>query len=326
MNASIVIPAYNAEKTLGECLNALQKQESAGEFEVIVVDDGSTDNSHSIAKEFAKKDNRFSLIRQKNSGPASARNAGAKIAKHEIIVFLDSDCVAEKNWLEEMLKPFADRNVVGVQGAYKSMQKEIIAQFNQLEIEQRYEIMQKQKTIDWIGSYSAAYRKEVFLKEGGFDEGFLTSSGEDPDLSYTLSEKGYRLVFDPKAVVFHYHPSTLLKYLKTKYYRAFWRVRLYKKHKGKIFSDSYTPHEIKLQIACFYAAVLLIALSFFIKELFFGGTIMLFLIIVLSIPFSVWAFSKNRLVAIIAPVIIFLRTAAFGLGLLAGLQDRRVAK
>ena len=326
MNASMIVPAYNAEKTLGECLNALQKQDFSEEFEILVVDDGSTDKTAEIAKNFSKKNKKIKLIRQRNSGPAAARNRGAKQAKGEIIVFLDSDCISEKNWLEEMLKPFSDKKVVGVQGAYKSRQKEIIAQFGQLEIEQRYEKMQKQKSIDWIGSYSAAYRKEIFLQEKGFDEGFLTSSGEDPDLSYTLSEKGNRLVFNPKAVVFHYHPSTIWKYLKTKYYRAVWRVRLYKKHSKKVIEDSYTPQELKLQIACFFAGIIFLFFSLFFKQFLSLSRIFFLLVIVLALPFSFWAYKKKPFIAIIAPIIIFLRTAAFSFGLIAGMLDKKVSE
>ena len=326
MNASIVIPAYNAEKTLGECINALQKQDFSEEFEVIVVDDGSTDKTAEIVKDFSKKNKKIKLIQQKNSGPATARNRGAMLAKSEIILFLDADCIAEKQWLKEMLKPFSDKQVSGVQGAYKSKQKELIAQFSQLEIEHRYAMMQKQKSIDWVGSYSAAYRKKIFLQEKGFDEGFLTSSGEDPELSFKLAEKGHRLVFNPKAIVFHYHQSSLWKYLKTKYYRGFWRVRLYKKHAKKIFADSYTPQEIKFQIIFFYLGVLLLLDSIFFREAFFYSGIFFFLIIASSLPFSFFALKKYPAVTIVAPIIIFFRTIAFSFGLLAGALNKRVLK
>ena len=147
MKASIIIPAYNNEKTIQECLRAC-KQQTVKPLEIIVIDDGSTDRT----MELAKSENVI-VFSQKNSGPAKARNLGAEKSKGDILIFTDSDCVPEKNWLKEMLSPFKDKEVVGVQGAYKSKQKSIIAKFNQLEIEERYERMKKSKEIDWFGSY-----------------------------------------------------------------------------------------------------------------------------------------------------------------------------
>jgi glycosyltransferase involved in cell wall biosynthesis len=86
---SVIVPAYNAESTIGKCLDALERQNiPRDEYEVIVVDDGSTDNMPGIVKRFPVK-----YISQQNKGPASARNRGAGEAKGEIILFTDSDCV-----------------------------------------------------------------------------------------------------------------------------------------------------------------------------------------------------------------------------------------
>lgn len=245
MKASIIIPAYNAEKTIGNCLKALQNQSfPRKEFEVIVVDDGSTDETAAIASSFRGT----IVLRQKNAGPAVARNAGAKKASGEILVFTDSDCLPEKNWLEEMLRPFKDSQIVGVQGAYKTRQKNWVARFVQFEIEERYERMKKREFIDFIGSYSAAYRRDAFLKVHGFDEKFRIASGEDPDLSFRIAKAGGKMVFNPKAVLFHSHPESIGKYWKTKFYRAYWRVRLYEKNPQKMKKDSYTPGGFKFQM------------------------------------------------------------------------------
>ena len=296
-------------------MNAVLKQVFTREFEVIVVNDGSTDRTGKIAEAFVEEDKRFRLISQENSGPAGARNNGARNARNEIIVFLDSDCVPEKNWLEEMVKPFSDRNVAGVQGAYRSRQKELIAVFGQIEIEHRYELMKKSRKVDWIGSYSAAYKKSIFLEEGGFDEAYRIASGEDPDFSYTLSENGYRLVFNQNAIVWHYHPASLPKYLRAKFYRGYWRVRLYRKHLGKMVSDSYTPQEIKLQIMCFYSGIVFLGISFFSAQFLYLGAALLGMIVLLAIPFYLWAMKRNAGAGMTAPIIILLRTIAYSCGM-----------
>ncbi len=157
VKASVVIAAMNAEKSIGKCLDSLEGQSFRG-FEVIVVDDGSSDRTAEIAEGFPNA----RVLRQKHAGPAVGRNRGAAEAKGSIVVFTDSDCVLDRRWLEEMIRPFDDRSLAGVQGRYKSRQKSIIARLIQLEIERSYEKMAKREFIDFMGTYSAAYRKSMF--------------------------------------------------------------------------------------------------------------------------------------------------------------------
>lgn len=321
MRASVVIPAYNAEKTIAKCLESLQGQ-SSRDFEIIVVDDGSKDRTAEIAKGFS----RARVFREKNAGPAVARNNGAKKALGEIIVFTDSDCVADKNWLKEMLEPFKDAKIAGVQGRYKSRQKELVARLIQLEIEQRYEKMKRRKSIDFIGTYSAAYRKSVFAEMHGFDTSFPIASGEDTDLSFRMSKAGYKMVFKPEAIIFHTHPTSLWKYLKVKYYRAFWRTKVYKRHRGKMVSDSYTSQMVKVQAGLFYLLFPLAIVALFAPQFAFllgANALLLFLA---TLPFAAWAFSKDKTVAVVSPFVIVLRAAMFGFGLAAGTLREALGK
>ncbi|MFH0970334.1 MAG: glycosyltransferase [Candidatus Diapherotrites archaeon] len=329
-SVSVIIPAYNAEKTLPSCVDALLQQTVLPD-EIILVDDGSTDHTTIIAESYST----IILIKQTNQGPAKARNNGAKHAKGDIIFFLDSDCVPEKNFIHEMLLPFHDEKVVGVQGAYRTRQQSWVARFDQLDIEYRYTHLQRAKKMDWIGSYAAAYHRKTFIAEKGFDETFPRASGEDAELSYRLSEKGMKLVFSPTAIVYHTHPATLLHYLKVKFFRAYWRTRMYVKHPEKSIHDSYTPQELKAGFfmgAFFLLEILLLGLFFLLNayslkaDLFLLGVAILatiaFMYAIFTSFFS-FTFMHHRALLPAAIFLVFLRSLVFVLGAGIGLIDRR---
>lgn len=106
---SIIIPVYNAEKTIRRCLKSIMSSEYE-EYEVIIVDDGSTDNSASILFEYANRDHRIKVINQSNSGPSLARNKGLELAKGDIITFIDSDDYVRKDYLDQLAKAFTEQD------------------------------------------------------------------------------------------------------------------------------------------------------------------------------------------------------------------------
>ena len=209
------------------------------------MDDGSTDKTNEILKDI----NNIRLVRQDNAGPAAARNLGASIAKGDIILFTDSDCIPNKDWIQKMTEPlFKDKNIVGTKGRYKTNQIEPIAKFTQLEYEDKYNKMKKRKYIDFIDTYSAGFLKEIFVKFDGYDNSFPVACAEDIELSYRISSKGYKMVFIPEAVVYHTHPNTFYDYLKKKYKFAYWRMLALKKNPQKVVNDSHTPQTMKIQL------------------------------------------------------------------------------
>jgi len=320
---TVIIPAYNAEKTIEMTLRALQDQTYRGKFETIVVDDGSKDRTPEIVRGF--KD--VKLLQQPNAGPAKARNHGAREAKGDIIIFTDSDCVPECDFIEKMAEPFTDPTIAGVSGTYRTLNKEhLIARFEGYEIAQRHDRMARMETIDFIGTAYAGYRRDVFLKFGGFNETFRTASGEDPELSYRISKAGHKLVFQPTAVVAHPHVEKLKKYLRQKYYRAYWRNFMYwGGHKDKLSGDSYTSKTL------FPQAVL----SGLIPLLIFAGTIVgmftvvemvayaaasLFVIaFLLNLDLYWFIWKREKKVALVSPFIITLRNFVVVFGTLHGL-------
>jgi len=317
MFASVIIAVYNESKNLPLQFNAWQKQTDKT-FEVIYVDDGSKDNTRELIKNSGHR-----LIEQKHDGPAKARNLGATKAKGEIILFTDGDCIPDRNWIKEMKKPFENKNIVGCQGIYKPYQKELIARFTHYEIEDRYDLMSESKYIDFIGTYSAGYRKEIYLKEKGFDTSFKTASGEDPELSFRLAKKGYKMVLNKNAIIYHNgNPTTLKKYLKVKFWRGYWRVNMYKKHPEKAIKDTYTPQSLKLQIILMGLFGVSIITGIFLLWFFYVALALLVLFLLTTLPLTIKNIKKDLIVGLITPYVKFLTTIMFILGLSWGIIKR----
>lgn len=313
---SVIVPAWNAEKTLPLCLEALERQTVARDrCEVIVIDDGSADRTAEIARQFPAV-----YHFQENQGPAAARNKGASLAQGSLIFFTDADCVPDPTWLEAMAAPFARPEVAAVKGAYRTEQQGIVTRFAQVEFEERFAMLEKRDSIDMVDTYSAGFRKEIFEQLGGFDTRFPEANNEDTEFSYRMAEQGCRMMFAPKAVVRHLnHPDSLRRYFRLKFGRGFWRMMVYRMFPGKMFKDSYTPQTLKLQIlALLCAAAGLFLLPCFPRLGAAAAAVSLLCFLLLTIPFAVFAFRRDRVVALLSPLLLALRAAALGSGALWG--------
>jgi len=317
MEISIVVPARNAAGTIGGCVQSLLEQSVPRErYEVIVVDDGSTDETRQLVERSGA-----TLIPQAQEGPAAARNKGVSVSKGDIVLFTDADCVPEANWVAEMVRSFEDGEIAGVKGVYRTRQGGIIPRFVQCEYEERYEQMAKQRWIDFIDTYSAGYRREIFLAEGGFDTRYPSASVEDQEFSFRLAERGHKMVFNPRAVVYHQHPATLTAYFTRKFNIGYWKVMVLRRHPGKTVRDSHTPQTVKIQMGLAVLLVPLLALvllrSFFCS--FSLLTLVLFLIS--ALPFIVKALRRDPVVGLLSPILLFVRALALGWGMVKGGWD-----
>lgn len=257
---SIVVPVYNGMATITECLESFADQTYPGrEIEVFLVDDGSTDETpefvEQLVGQWGDDKPRITVLRQAHQGPAAARNRGAAAATGEFLLFTDADCVAEHDWVEQMVSPFESAEVAAVKGAYRTRQRSLVARFAQAEFDARYRLLATARYIDVVFSYSAGFRRALFVGIGGFDTSFPVADNEDTELSYRLSAAGHKIVFNPRAIIYHRHPATLRQYLRKKYSRAYWRMMVYKRFPGKAVRDSYTPQSLKIQIVMIYFAL-----------------------------------------------------------------------
>jgi glycosyltransferase involved in cell wall biosynthesis len=242
MKVSVVIPAYNAAKTIGEAVaHSLSQTKRSLQVELIVVDDGSTDDTVAIAENAGA-----TVIRQENAGPAATRNRGWKSATGTFICFTDSDCIPIAGWLENLLDGFTDSQVGAVAGSYDiANSSSWLARWVQQEIRERHKRMGS--FVRAFGSYNVAIPRYVLQATGGFDPSYRRASGEDNDLSYRIIKEGWRIAFRPQAKVSHYHPDKLWTYLMEQYRHGFWRAKLYKDHPDMVGGDDYTRLRDRLE-------------------------------------------------------------------------------
>jgi lipopolysaccharide/colanic/teichoic acid biosynthesis glycosyltransferase/glycosyltransferase involved in cell wall biosynthesis len=312
---SVIIPAKDAAATIAACLDgALTQRDINEDYEVILVDDGSGDNTAEIGKSKGVK-----VIRQENAGPAAARNAGADIARGEILAFTDADCVPSPTWLARLIEPFQDPNVVGAKGTYRTDQCGLVPRFVQQEYGYKYVQMAKQDSIDFIDTYSAAYRRAVFLENGGFDSAFAVPSVEDQELSFRLARKGYRMVFVPDAVVRHQHDRHVWEYARRKGGIGYWKAFMLRWLPEKTFQDSHTPGTLRWQI--FFLAVLLLISP--VAMFWTPGWLLVLLALLgfygFGLPLMSHIARRDRAVLPVAPLLLLVRAGALGSGLAWGL-------
>ena len=318
---SVIVPAYQAAGSLGLCLDALNAQTVARDlYEVIVVDDGSTDGTGEIAQQAGAR-----VITQRNAGPAAARNAGAAAGRGDLLLFTDADCAPVSGWIAALAVPFADERVAGAKGTYLTSQRALVPRFTQLEYQDRYDRMAGVESINFVDTYSAAYRRDIFLANAGFDPAFRFD--EDQEFSFRLTEKGYRLVFAPAAQVYHRHNATLAAYIRRKFLMAHWKVPVTQRHPGRAMRDSHTPQALKLQMGlaavtavAFLITALVSLAGWRLSALALAVCLLAALVFGLTeIPFLVKVWRRDRGVTLPAVGLLWVRAFALGAGFALGL-------
>jgi len=193
---SVIVPAYNEEKHIKQCLISIRNQ-TYKYIELIVIDDGSTDETRKISREFAHK-----FLMQKHIGPAIARNKGAKIAKGEILVFIDADMYLDKNYVKKIIRPIIDKKSFATftKEEYVANPKNLWSKCFQIDIN-----LPVNKSIKkGQGNYSERFRaitKKAFLETNGFLEN--RGYGEDEVLNKKNS------IVAKGAICYHYNPDSL---------------------------------------------------------------------------------------------------------------------
>lgn len=211
-NASIFIATFNNAPVLHKVLDAMLKLDYPAQYEIIVSDDGSKDNTKQMLLQNFRNNKKIKLIFLRHGGVCRARNAGIKAARFPIVINMDHDCIPEKIWLRQMVKGFSSPKV-GIVSAY-----------------------------DYYGGTSTAFRKNLLNKVGGYDENYVYYR-EDTDLSFKIMDLGYEFKL-VKANYVHDHklakPSGFVGFAKHVIQRLKYHqndVLLYKKHPTKLCED-----------------------------------------------------------------------------------------
>jgi len=204
MKLSVIIPTYNEEKVVGECISSLDKQ-TYSDFETIMVDDGSTDGTLDILKALRGKIDNLKILKQKHKGPGAARNLGAKEARGDILVFVDADMTFDKNFLKNLVRPIVSGSAKGTFSKYEYVSNwdNIWARCWNLNEGWEEKKRHPKNYPDTQPVFRALLKKE-FDRVGGFDP----KAGYMDD--WTLSKKlGYEAVSAPGAIFYHQNPESL---------------------------------------------------------------------------------------------------------------------
>ena len=214
---SIVIPTYNNACSLRKAVESLCVQTyPKNNYEIIVVDDGSTDNTAQCIEEL--KNNyplNLQYFSQDNKGPSAARNLGIKHARGDIVAFIDSDCIAADNWIEEIIRFYDNDKVAGVGGKIEAVPTALTASRYCAYIRMHEKPKIDKTGVAYLITGNASFIKSALKRAGGFDERYNFPGGEELDLCYRLKRCKYSFRFNSKAIVYNSHKQGLKALLKS---------------------------------------------------------------------------------------------------------------
>jgi GT2 family glycosyltransferase len=225
----MIIPAYNAESTLAECLTRIF--ESTYEvLEVVLIDDGSTDGTREIAARFTVR----LVSTEGRVGPAAARNLGARVAEGDILFFIDTDVMLRPDSIERLVRRFAAGDVDAVCGvqAVETRHRDLFSQYKNLWI--RWTYLRLTGEVPLFYTTAAAILRAAFWQAGGFDAGYTTPSLEDTAFGQTLARLGIRVRVQPDLEVEHVKRYSVASLLRTDFRRAVALARLKLRHRDEL--------------------------------------------------------------------------------------------
>ncbi len=324
---SIVIPVYNGKQSLPDTLRSVSQLEG-GPYEVIVVDDASTDGSDQLAEESGARVVRL----RENQGPATARNIGAQHAQYDVIVFTDSDVLLSKRVLFQLEKHFRQAGVDAVQGIFSDVCPfaNFFSQYKNLY--NRFVLSQLPESIDTTFTSITAVRRSAFLASGGFDGNIRGASVEDRSLGRNLCKQGYRILLDRTIEVIHNKKLTLLGFLRNQFFRSRDLVKLLlrirrepplprrEEEKQKRFGTNALSTMVRIPIAYMIVIVLVLGvvdpIFLWIGLLFF----VLFMYLITSFTFFLWRY-RGTSFALKGLLANFIDALTSGVGIVVGLFE-----
>jgi GT2 family glycosyltransferase len=232
---SVVVCAYNAGRTMDACLTSLRTL-NYPDYEVIVVNDGSTDGTlaiserHKAVYDADPSGPRLVIISQENKGLSVARNVGAHAATGEIVAYTDSDCVPDPDWLAFLVYKFVRSGFVAVGGPnFPPPEPHLVPAAVAVSPGGPTHVLLNDEVAEHIPGCNMAFTKKALEEVGGFEPVFA-AAGDDVDLCWRLQNRGYPIGFSPAATVWHYRRNTVKAYLKQQMGYGKAEALLYFKH------------------------------------------------------------------------------------------------
>ncbi|MEP6617907.1 MAG: glycosyltransferase [bacterium] len=238
---SVIVPAYNEEKVIVQTITSLLNQQYAGELEIVVVDDGSADDTALICEEAYGAHPQVTIFRKENGGKASALNFGIAHARHDVVIGLDADTVFDDDTVAELVQPLQDPKVAAVAGNAKVGNRiNLVTRWQALEYVTSQNLDRRAFSlldcITVVPGAVGAWRRSVVLEVGGFKEDTLA---EDQDLTLAMRRAGYSVGYADGAVAYTEAPDTLRGLAKQRFRWSFGTLQCTWKHRDAFFRPRY---------------------------------------------------------------------------------------
>ncbi len=277
---SVVIAAYNEEKLIAETLRTLLATDYTGEIEVVVIDDGSTDQTAAELERVARNESRIRLFQQENRGKARALQRGLAAAHNAIVVFLDADTQCQRDTLPRLLEPFADERIGAVSGHAKvGNLRTFIARCQALEYTCGFNLDRRAynrwQCITVVPGAISAIRKDAINEAGGLS---LETLAEDTDLTLSLHRHRQRIVYVPDAIAWTEAPETVRALARQRSRWAYGTLQCLWKHRDMVFNWNYRALGWFSLPSIWFFQIILVAI-----------TPMVDLFLLASLPFGVWS-------------------------------------
>lgn len=316
LDISIIVPVYNRPQEIASLLNSLCQQTDS-KFEVIIIEDGSSDDSKSIVAPFKHKLN-LSYYYKENSGPGLSRNYGVEKAKGNYFIFFDSDCEIPQNYIATVRKHLNESYTDAFGGPDKAG-----STFTPIQKAINYAmtswlttggIRGQKNTMEKFHprSFNMGFSKAVFEKTGGFS---AMRFGEDVDLSIRIFKAGFNAQLIEEAFVWHKRRTDLKKFFKQVYNSGIARIHLFQLH----------PSSLKL--VHFFPTIFLVGMSILLllsllNPLFLAPALLLIALLFIDALLK----TKRLSVASLAVMASVIQLSGYGAGFIAGVWNRLILK
>lgn len=310
---SLIVPVYNRPQEVDELLASLTQQ-SVGDFELIIVEDGSAEKCEEVVKKYQSR-LELSYYFKTNSGPGLSRNYGAQRANSDFFIFLDSDCIIPPGYVEAVLKGLENDSVDTFGGPDRAMPS-----FSVIQKAINYSMTSFLTTGGIRGgkasmekfhprSFNMGMSREVFEKTKGFSE---MRFGEDIDLSIRIVKGGFNSKLFPEAYVYHKRRTNFRQFFKQVFNSGIARINLYKRH----------PHTLKA--VHFFPALFTLGLCFGILLAAVGMPQIIWLYAIYFFAILIRSAVENKSLVVGGTSVIssLIQLSAYGFGFLLGIWRR----